>query len=228
MRILLLEDDVALSEVISEYLEDAGYDITCVYDGEEAFKESYERHYDLYIFDVNVPTMTGFELLKTLRKGDDAVPAIFTTALNSIEDMSLGFQSGCDDYLKKPFELAELLLRIKNIQKRSYAQSRSNKIKIYDNLFFDIETELLFKENTEIPLPNKVRKALKYFLQHPSKVITFDELFDVMWDYDEEPTMESLRAHMRTLRQLLGEDLIKNIRGVGYRFDRRDEDESGD
>ena len=228
MKILLLEDDVALSEVITEYLQDSGYDVEAVYDGQEALNQSYESNYDLYIFDVNVPMIKGFDLLKLLRNRNDNTPAIFITALNNIEDVSLGFDSGCDDYLKKPFELAELLLRIKNIQKRAFVQPRSSTIKIFDDIVFDIEKELLIKEGSEIQLPNKELKALKYFLQHSSEVIPYEELFEVMWDFDEEPSMKSLRVHMRNLRHVLRQDLIKNIRGVGYRFDLGSEDESRD
>ncbi len=228
MKILLLEDDVALSEVITEYLEDAGYDVKSVYDGQEALDRSYESKYDLYIFDVNVPTIKGFDLLELLRGRNDTTPAIFITALNNIEDVSLGFESGCDDYLKKPFELAELLLRIKNIQKRVFVQPRSSIIKIFDDLVFDIEKELLIKLGSKIQLPKKELKALKYFLQHSSKVVSYEELFEAMWDFDEEPSMKSLRVHMRNLRHLLGHDLIKNTRGIGYRFDLGSEDESRD
>ena len=218
MKILLLEDDIALSDIIAEYLNDKGFELDIVYDGEEALSNAYESQYDLYLFDVNVPAIKGFDLLKMLRENADTTPTIFITSLNDIEDVSEGFESGADDYIKKPFELAELLLRIKNIQKRSFAQQRSSVVKIDGNLVFDIETELLTTGDESISLPPKELKAFKHFLQHPNKIITFEDLYTVMWDYDETPSSESLRAHIKNLRKHLSQDMIQNIRGTGYRF----------
>ncbi len=218
MKVLLLEDDIALADVISEYLEDSGFDLDLVYDGDEALTYAYESKYDLYIFDVNVPIIKGFDLLKTLRENGDKTPTIFVTSLNDIADISKGFESGADDYIKKPFELAELLLRIKNIQKRSFSQQRSSIIQIDDNITFDLDTELLTIQHESISLPQKELKLLKHFLQHPNEVITFENLYKVMWDYDETVSSESLRAHIKNLRKHLTQDMIENLRGVGYRF----------
>ena len=219
MKILLLEDDIALADIISEYLTDNSFEVDSVYDGDEALSTAYETKFDLYIFDVNVPAIKGFDLLKMLRDKGDATPTIFVTSLNDIDDVSKGFESGADDYLKKPFELAELLLRIKNIQKRSFTQQRSSIIQINANISFNIDTELLHTEKEEISLPQKELKLLKHFLQHPNEVVTFDSLYKVMWDYDETVSPESLRAHIKNLRKHLTQDMIQNLRGVGYRFE---------
>jgi DNA-binding response OmpR family regulator len=219
MKILLLEDDIALADVLSEYLEDNGFELDLVYDGEDALSNAYETKYDLYIFDVNVPAIKGFDLLKILRENGDSTPTIFVTSLNDIEDVSKGFESGADDYLKKPFELAELLLRVKNIQKRSFTQQRSSIIKIDKGITFDIDTELLNTHGESISLPQKELKLLKHFLQHPNEIVTFENIYKVMWDYDEEGSSESLRAHIKNLRKHFTEDMIQNLRGVGYRFE---------
>lgn len=219
MKILLLEDDIGLGDIMSEYLQDNDFELDLVYDGEEALSQAYETRYDLYIFDVNVPAIKGFDLLKMLRDNGDATPTIFVTSLNDIEDVSKGFESGADDYLKKPFELAELLLRVKNIQKRSFTQQRSSLIQIDKNITFDIDTELLNTDEGSISLPQKELKLLKHFLQHPNEIVTFENLYKVMWDYDEEGSSESLRAHIKNLRKHLTEDMIQNLRGVGYRFE---------
>ncbi len=219
MKILLLEDDIGLADIMSEYLEDNDFELDLVYDGEEALDKAYETQYDLYIFDVNVPAIKGFDLLKTLRDNGDATPTIFVTSLNDIEDVSQGFESGADDYLKKPFELAELLLRIKNIQKRSFAQKRSTLIQIDKDITFDIDTELLHTGGKSVSLPQKELKLLKHFLKHPNEVVTFDSLYDILWDYDETASAESLRAHIKNLRKHLTKDMIQNLRGLGYRFE---------
>ncbi|HEY9189967.1 MAG TPA: response regulator transcription factor [Sulfurovum sp.] len=224
MKILLLEDDIGLGDIMSEYLEDNDFELDLVYDGEEALDKAYETKYDLYIFDVNVPAIKGFDLLKTLRDNGDATPTIFVTSLNDIEDVSKGFESGADDYLKKPFELAELLLRIKNIQKRSYTQQRSNMIEIDKDISFDIETELLYVGEESISLPQKELKLLKHFLKHPNEIITFEDLYTVLWDYDETSSAESLRAHIKNLRKHLSKDMIHNLRGLGYRFEMKASD----
>jgi len=222
MKILLLEDDLALSDIISEYLQDEGNEVDLVYDGQEALDIAYEKHYDLYLLDVNVPAIKGFDLLKMLRDEGDKTPAVFITSLNDIEDVSAGFESGADDYIKKPFALAELLIRINNIHKRYYAQSHSNHINIAKDLLFDIDKELLMQGDTAITLPLKELKALKYFLQHPNELVTFETLYSVLWDFDENPSPESLRAHIKNLRKNLGQDLIHNVRGSGYKFEMRE------
>ncbi|QOR62850.1 response regulator transcription factor [Sulfurovum sp. ST-21] len=218
MNILLLEDDIGLADIISEYLQDNDFDVDLVYDGEEALSLSYEKHYDLYILDVNVPILKGFELLQMMRKNGDKTPAIYITSLNDIEDVKKGFESGADDYMKKPFELTELLLRIRNIQKRSFAQQRSSRIQIDKELFFDIENELLIRGEEKISLPPKELKALKYFLRHPNKIVTFEDLYRTMWEYHESGSSDALRAHIKNLRKYLSTDMIQNIRGTGYRF----------
>jgi len=222
MKILLMEDDLALSDIILEYLQDHDHDVTLVYDGQEAMDSAYEQHYDLYLFDVNVPAIKGFDLLKLLRDKGDNTPAVFITSLNDIEDVSAGFESGADDYIKKPFELAELLIRIQNIYKRNYAQGRSNHIYIAKDLAFDIDKELLLSKDEQIILPLKELRALKHFLQHPNELVTFETLNSVLWDYDETPSPESLRAHIKNLRKNLGKDLIHNVRGSGYRLEIKD------
>lgn len=223
MKILLLEDDIALADIISEYLADHNFQLEIAYDGEEALSKAYETKYDLYIFDVNVPAIKGFDLLKMLRDENDTTPTIFVTSLNDIEDVSKGFESGADDYLKKPFELAELLLRIKNIQKRVFTQKRSSIVHITDDVTFNIDTELLHTKKGDITLPHKELKLLKHFLQHPNEIVTFENLYKVAWDYDENISSESLRAHIKNLRKHFTEDIIHNIRGVGYRFEMKTE-----
>lgn len=143
--ILLLEDDLTLSETVVEYFQDQGFDIDFVYDGEEALSFIYEKNYDLLLLDVNVPNKNGFEVLKEIRSEGNKTPAIFITSLNSMESLEEGFQSGCDDYIRKPFELKELLLRVQTILKREFANSKEEIIKLGDGLVFNLISSELKK-----------------------------------------------------------------------------------
>ena len=108
MNILLLEDDIILNEIIEEFLLSLNHNVTSLFDGEEALELIYDNKYDLLLLDVNVPNITGFELLKSIKENEINIPTIFITSLNTNDDMKKGFKIGCDDYLKKPFDLSEL------------------------------------------------------------------------------------------------------------------------
>lgn len=219
MRILLLEDDVVLSDIIAEYLESHGFEVMRAEEGEEALVKAYEEHFDLLLLDVKVPVLRGFDVLRMLRQRGVATPAIFITSLSRIEDLSSGFEAGCDDYIRKPFELKELLLRIKNLQKRPFSHMDSKTLKICSDVVFDIERDVLIKNQKEIVLQNKELRALKALLKNRGKVVSYDDLIRAMWDFSEEPSFESLRTHIKNLRKAMGEDIIINIRGIGYRLD---------
>jgi len=124
-RLFLLEDDTNLSDTIVEFLEEEGFDIETAYDGEEAEERLYENRYDLLLLDVNVPGINGFELLKSVRGRGVDTPAIFITSLNAIENLEEGYESGADDYIRKPFALKELLLRITSLLKRDFGKLNS-------------------------------------------------------------------------------------------------------
>ena len=136
-KILLLEDDLNLSETVSDYFEEQGFDVICVYDGEEAIASIYEHNFDLLLLDVNVPNKNGFEVLKEIRTQNKKVPAIFITSLNSMDSLEKGFESGCDDYIRKPFELKQLLLRVQTILKRESANNKNELINITENVTFN-------------------------------------------------------------------------------------------
>ena len=116
MKILLLEDDVILNEIIEEFLLSLNYEVITAFDGNIAEELIYEESFDLLLFDVNIPNITGFELLKNIRQNNINIPIIFITSRHTADDVKIGFNSGCDDYIKKPFELSELQLRIENVR----------------------------------------------------------------------------------------------------------------
>lgn len=217
MKILLLEDDLILNEIIEEHLNLQNYEVTTVFDGCEAQDLIYSNIYDLLILDVNVPKIDGFEILKSLRQQNINTPAIFVTSLNMSEDMQKGFESGCDDYIKKPFELKELDLRINNI-KRLFKIEQKESYHIDQKCFFDSRNLLITKENEKINLSKKESEVLSYLIKNSSKTVSIEELILNIWPYDETPNSSTIRTYIKNLRKIIGEEKISNIRGVGYRF----------
>lgn len=215
-KILLLEDDCTLSETVSEYLLDEGFEVVCVYDGDEAISTIYEQNFDLLLLDVNVPNKNGFEVLKEVRAKDETTPAIFITSLNSVDSLEEGFSSGCDDYIRKPFALKELLIRIQTLLKREFI--KKDEIIISPNIIFDVLSNKLMCDNEEVKLNLKEVKLLKILLQHPNELLSHDKIYNYVWEYGEEYSDNSLRTYIKNLRKIIGSEKIVSVKKLGYRF----------
>ena len=186
MKILLLEDDVILNEIIEEFLLSLNYEVITAFDGNIAEELIYEESFDLILFDVNIPNITGFELLKNIRQNNINIPIIFITSRHTADDVKIGFNSGCDDYIKKPFELSELQLRIENI-KRLRQIDNHGQIKIDNDTFYNYEKKVIIRNNEEFNLSKIESKILEYFLKNKNKTISIDEISVNNWVYDEIP-----------------------------------------
>lgn len=217
-RILLLEDDITLNDTIVEYLQELDFDVVPSYDGEDAYEKCYEQNFDLLLLDVNVPLLNGFTLLKNLREQNIKTPAIFITSLNSIDSFEEGFEVGCDDYIRKPFELKELLLRVKTILKRGYFHESEDKIILSENKYYDVNTNSLFINKEQFVLNKKESKLLKYFLQNQNIILSHEMIFENVWDYDEQSSDYSLRTYIKNIRKALGKESITSVKRLGYRF----------
>ena len=216
--ILILEDDNNLNDTISDFLEDNGYDVTSTYDGYEAQEKMYENRYDLLLLDVNTPNINGFELLKEARKGGISSPAIFITSLSGIDDLQEGFDSGCDDYIRKPFVLKELLIRVETLLKREFFHQSKQLIEIDSNISYDIDNcELLIDDNI-ISLGQKEAKLLNLFIKNQEKVLSHDTIYDYLWNFDETYSDNALRTYIKNIRKLIGKDKIVSIKKQGYKF----------
>lgn len=215
-KILLLEDDEILGEIISDYLTSKSHECTLCKEYEKALNLAYELNFDLWIFDVKIIGGSGFELLKELRQSGKDTPCIFMTSLNTVDDLNKGFLSGCDDYLKKPFELKELIIRAENLIKRSY-QNRRQMIKIDEIYSFDIFEKTLYKNDEVVNLSNKESILLALLLKNIDKIVSRDEIYSTLWDYDQTPSELSLRVYIRNLRKHLG-DKIQSIPKIGYKI----------
>ncbi|EMG29801.1 response regulator transcription factor [Campylobacter showae] len=215
-QILLVEDDETLSELISEYLSEQGYDVTVRADAKAALDTAYERNFDILILDVKLPKGDGFSLLRELRRLGDDTPAIFTTSLNALQDLEIGYKSGCDDYLKKPYELKELLLRIQILIKRKFSHVNDEFIELNDGYKFYPSSKTLRQNGQIVNLSNKESELLALFLENKNALLSKETIFDKIWNYGEEPSELSLRVYVKNLRRILGKDAIINRRGDGY------------
>jgi two-component system, OmpR family, response regulator len=219
MKILLLEDDILLNEIMEEHLQNKGYEVISAYSGDEAQELIYSQKFDLFLFDVNVPVVNGFDLLKNARKNDIKTPAIFLTSLNMVDDIEKGFDSGCDDYVKKPVELKELDIRINNI-KRLFNILPDEIIKISPNIYLDRLNLFIKKDKKEIHLAKKECEILLYLINNNNKTVSIEELSTNVWSYEDSPNASTVRTYIKNLRKILGEEFISNTRGVGYRFNK--------
>ena len=215
-KILLVEDDETLSELISEYLSEQGYDVTVRADAKAALDTAYERNFDILILDVKLPKGDGFSLLRELRRLGDDTPAIFTTSLNALQDLEIGYKSGCDDYLKKPYELKELLLRIQILIKRKFSHVNDEFIELNDGYKFYPSSKTLRQNGQIVNLSNKESELLALFLENKNALLSKETIFEKIWNYGEEPSELSLRVYVKNLRRILGKDAIINRRGDGY------------
>ncbi len=217
-KLLLLEDDSALNETITEYLEEQGYDVTSLYDGDEAQDKVYENSYDLLLLDVNVPGVDGFTLLKSAREAGTETPAIFLTSRSALVDVEDGFESGADDYLRKPFALKELLLRIENLLKRNFHHDNSSQIELGEGLYYDTATLSLSKNGELVILGEKESRLLKLFIQRRGELIVHEVIQEALWGFDETPSDDALRTYIKHLRQILGKENIVSHKRLGYQF----------
>lgn len=216
-KILVLEDEKMLNEMICEYLSLNSFECVGVYSYDEALSLAYEKSFDLWIFDVKIIGGNGFELLKELRKMHKSTPCIFTTSLNSMDDLNKGFLSGCDDYLKKPFELAELLLRVKNLIKRNFSHKESNFENLGENLEFDIYEKRLLKNGIEVKLSKKELNLLALLLKKKNQFVSREEIYESIWEFDEIPSEMSLRVYIRNLRKIFKDKIVSKSKiGYGY------------
>ncbi len=212
MKVLLLEDDTILHEIILEYLQQLACETVSVYDGEEALDLVLNEKFDLMLLDVNVPGMDGFTFLQSLRDISDRTPAIFITSLNSGTDVEKGFAVGADDYLKKPFDLIKLKARIDNIKRRFQIDDRQLHT-IDEHSTYDFATKTISSHKRQHHLSQKEAAVLEYFLKHPARVISFEELLNNVWSYEDAPTYATLRTYIKNLRALLPEGAIQYQRG---------------
>jgi len=205
MKILLLEDDQILCESLKEFLELEGYSVDIVHRGSEVFDLTYKETYDLYILDINVPDIDGFNVLTALKEADDSTPTIYITALTDIESITKAFRLGADDYIKKPFDPEELVVRIK-----SKYQKEDRLIRISDIVYNPV-TKVIQKNGQIIGLGEVQRNIFHVLITKQNSIV---ESY-ILMDFLEHQTLNALRVNLVKLKNKLGIE-IKNIRSQGY------------
>ena len=215
VKILLLEDDVVLCDVIEEYLGER-YEVGSCFSTDAALEMIQREDFDLFVFDVNViGSMNGIELLRSLRSFKDATPAIIITAYTDMEHLKKAFGSGANDFIRKPFELEELGMRIENLKKLFKLEDW---IEIDEDLLFFPESNMLLKENERVRLSAKDAAILHYLLKNSYRSVSSEELIQNLWEFDSMPSEATLRSHIRTIRNIIAKECIETVRGVGYRW----------
>jgi len=214
MKILLLEDEEALCKNIKTFLTIKGHQVDSYEDGGVLLDEANLFEYDFFIFDINVPDVDGFELLTYIRDKKIETPLIFISAMVGIEELSKGFSLGCSDYLKKPFALEELELRIKNIKNSFTAHERMD---LPNGLVYDFDTKSVYRGDERLELSKKQSEILYIILKYNGNVVSFDTIADYAYE-DDFRDMHTISSHIRDIRKIIGSDTIKNVRGVGYKL----------
>lgn len=217
MKILLLEDDIMLNEMITEYLTSTGHAITSTTRGLQCLEVLGKEKFDLLILDINLPDIDGFTILEKLHSQKRMVPTIYISALIDIEDIARGFDIGCHDYLKKPFHLRELTLRINKILKTRIVPQRHKRLS--KNYSFDADTMTLLYNNEPHILPKRQLQIIELLAHNRALVVQYDMFRNYVWN-DDFIDNATIRAEVNRVKKVLKEDFIKNIRGSGYMVER--------
>lgn len=215
MKILIAEDDEMIADILSRGLNRAGYPCECVYDGAEAAGLLDENRYDLILLDIMLPGADGYELMEYIK--DFGIPVIFITAKTRLEDKVKGFQLGADDYITKPFELAELTARVKAVLRRYN--------KIQDTISaagieVDTLSRTVRKDGQPVELTAKEYELLLLFLRNRNIALYRERIYEEVWGGEFDPDSRTVDIHVARLKRKMGiEDFIGTVRGVGYRLE---------
>ena len=216
MKILLLEDELMLNNAICEYLKNIGHMVESFTDGQDVL-DNVDSSYDLLILDINVPTKDGFEILSELNDRKMYIPAIYISALIDIEDITKAYNLGCREYIKKPFHLEELGIKINQILKKD--QNNTSHIKFSENYSYSKDKKTLYFNSEPQSLTKKQLEIIHILALNINMIVDFERFRIDIWDGEniDNPT---IRAEISRLKKSIKEDFIKNIRGLGYKIDR--------
>ena len=218
MRILIREDDKIIAKTVEQCIKEK-YEVDHAYDGEEGMLYAKQDIYDAIILDIMMPIMNGYEVLSSLRNNKIYTPVLILTAKDGISDKVQGFRAGADDYLVKPFNREELIIRLEALIRRASGNYTENVIKFKD-LSLDLNSRKVSANGKEIVLQGKQFDMLEYLINSKNTIITKEQIFDKIWGFNSETTANVIEVYASGLRKELkkiGYDkYLKTIRGVGY------------
>lgn len=215
IRLLLLEDDLLFGESIQDVLEEEGYDVTLCRNGHEALEATYRGRFDGYLLDINVPLVDGLSLLRSLRTADDQTPAMFLTSHCDMETLSIAYENGADDYLKKPFEIQELIMRLGVLLRRGKAKGQYQSL---GALVLDESHKRILVDENEIILTPKEYQLMALLIRNAGEVVTKEMMIEELWSASEMMSEGAIRVYINRLKHLIGSAQILNVRGFGYRL----------
>jgi two-component system response regulator QseB len=218
MRILLVEDDIALAEGIRTALKPEGYTVDWLQDGSSALHALTTESFELAILDLGLPRMDGLQVLKHLRAAANPVPVLVLTARDATSDRIAGLDAGADDYLVKPFDVAELKARLRALLRRSF--NRPQPMLEYRGITLDPVSQSVSYQGQPVNLPRKEFLLLHELLAQPGRVLTRDKLQQALYGWGEELESNALEVHVHHLRKKFFAELIRTVRGVGYLVDK--------
>ena len=224
MQILLVDDEIELTDPLSLVLTREGYEVDVAYDGATGCQLAAQHGYDLLILDWMLPRKTGLEICQQLRRTGQSTPVLFLTAKDTVDDRVQGLDSGADDYLVKPFELRELLARVRALLRRSGADTSpmaDQRLQVAD-LELDCDNQLAYRQGRTIELSEKESQLLEYLMRHAGQLLTHAQIYQYLWADGEQPSSNVLAALIRLLRrkiEVTGETpLVHTVYGKGYRL----------
>ncbi|MDR2027368.1 MAG: response regulator transcription factor [Prevotellaceae bacterium] len=219
-KILVVDDEAVICEVLEFNLANEGYDITCAHSAEEALKKL-SPDCSLILLDVMMSGISGYKFAEMLRQKKNPVPVIFLTAKDTENDMLTGFSVGGDDYISKPFSIKEVIARVKAVLKRTAATSeKSDRKLVFDDIVIDFELKEMVVENRKIPLTRTEFELIVMLAENPDRIYARDEIIDRVWKDTPYITERTVDVHITRMRKKLGDraSIISNRAGFGYRF----------
>jgi two-component system alkaline phosphatase synthesis response regulator PhoP len=221
-KILIIEDDPAITMALRDRLQNEGYGVECVSDGVEGFDRSINVGWDLIILDIMLPGKDGLEVCRDIRAKGVNTPILMLTARDETVDKVVGLKMGADDYLTKPFEMIELLARVEALFRRRIGERRTSDTYKIGSFDFNPRRRELRRDRRSIPLRTYELKLLRYLCEHRGEIFDRDTLLNAVWGYDAVPYTRTIDIHIASLRKKLGDskkqELIITVRGQGYKL----------
>ena len=218
MRLLVVEDEKKLNELITKKLKKEYYGVDSCFDGEEAIRYVEGTEYDAIILDIMLPKLDGFEVIKRIRAKKNKVPILLLTARDNIDDKVKGLDYGADDYLVKPFIFEELMARIRVLLRRN--SGNADNVVTIANLKIDLDAKTVFRDDLLIKLSGREYSILEYLIRNKGKILSRERIEDHIWNYDYEGGTNVIDVYIRYLRKKIDDSytpkLIHTIRGLGY------------